>query len=394
MLWVFALQWIAWPARRSAGKITMHVLVTTDTLTRVWTHTQELVTGLVNLGVRVTLVSFGDIPLPHQTSWMDELPGLDYRPTAFRLAWMQEGQLDLEESSRYLVALTKELRPDLLHLNQLCHGALPVETLRVVGAHGDLITWWRAVHGREPKESRWLNWYREVVTEGVAQADVVVAYSPSMLEAIRDCYGSPRRATVLNNGRDPAIFNPYISKHDFALACGRLVDPAKQVSLLMQHSHPLPICIVDSDDKLAPPGVPICADVKLKVHETDISLKGPQTEAQLRLLYSRAAIFVAASRYDPLGLCVIEAALSRCAIVANDVPCFREVWGDAAIYFQTNDADSLADVIRRLHEQRDLCRGYGARAFQRAREFFSAARMSENYLQLYRRTLAAQSMAA
>ena len=42
----------------------MHVLVTTDTLSGVWTYTQELVTGLANRGVRVTLVSLGDIPLP------------------------------------------------------------------------------------------------------------------------------------------------------------------------------------------------------------------------------------------------------------------------------------------------------------------------------------------
>ena len=63
----------------------MHVLVTTDTLSGVWTYTQELVTGLVSRGVRVTLVSLGDIPLPQQTLWMDELHGLDYRQLPF--AW-------------------------------------------------------------------------------------------------------------------------------------------------------------------------------------------------------------------------------------------------------------------------------------------------------------------
>ena len=74
----------------------VHVLVTTDTLSGVWTYTQELVTGLVSRGVRVTLVSLGDIPLPQQTSWMDDLQGLEYRPTAFRLDWMQEAEQDLQ----------------------------------------------------------------------------------------------------------------------------------------------------------------------------------------------------------------------------------------------------------------------------------------------------------
>jgi glycogen synthase len=103
----------------------VHVLVTADSLSGSWTYTRELVTGLVTRGVRVTLVSFGEIPLPEQTSWMDHLHGLDYRPTAFRLEWMQEAEEDLPESTAFLAALVRELRPDLLHLNQFCHGHLP-----------------------------------------------------------------------------------------------------------------------------------------------------------------------------------------------------------------------------------------------------------------------------
>jgi glycogen synthase len=372
----------------------VHVLVTTDTLSGVWTYTQELVTGLVNRGVQVTLVSFGDIPLPHQTTWMDNLEGLDFRPTAFRLAWMEEGEQDFIESSRYLAALTKELRPDLLHLNQLCYGTLPVKTPRVVVAHGDLISWWKAVHGHEPKPSRWLRWYRDVVTQGVSYATTLVAPSVWMLETIGMSYTRPRRDAVIYNGRNPIFFNPYVSKTDSVLAVGRLLDAGKQVSLLTQHAHPLPVCIVNSDEPVAATGLPICTDVKVQGHEASVSVKGAQTEAQLRMLYSRAAIFVATARYEPVGLSALEAALSRCAIVANDIPSFREVWGDAAIYFRANDAESLADVIRRLHERRDLCHGYAARAFQRARECFTAKRMIDEYLRLYQRTVGVEAAAA
>jgi len=371
----------------------VHVLVTADTLSGVWTYTQELVTGLVSRGVRVTLVSFGDVPLPPQTAWMEKLDGLEYRPTAFSLDWMQDGEQDFTDASAYLTALVKELKPDLLHLNQLCYGSLPVRTPRIVVAHGDLISWWKAVHGHEPKESRWLRWYRNVVTEGLARASVVVAPSVWMLDAIRGCYTRPGRDAVIYNGRNPIFFNPYVSKSDSVLAVGRLLDAGKQVSLLTQHMHPLPVCIVNSDEAVSA-ALPISADVKLAADETSVSLKGAQTEAQLRLLYSRASIFVATSRYEPFGLCAVEAALSRCAIVANDIPTFREMWGDAAIYFQANDAASLADVIRRLHQQRDLCRGYGARAYQRARECFTAKRMIDDYVKLYQRTLNAELAAA
>jgi len=372
----------------------MHVLVTTDTLSGVWTYTQELVTGLCNCGVRVTLVSFGDIPLPLQTSWMENLRDLEYRPTAFRLDWMQEGEQDFQDSSAYLAALVQEIKPDLLHLNQLCYGSLPVDTPKVVVGHGDLISWWKAVHGHEPKDGRWLRWYRDLVSRGIEQASVVVAPSVWMLDTLHACYGRPQKDAVIYNGRNPIWFNPYISKNDSVLAVGRLLDAGKQVSLLTQHSHPLPICIVNADKPNGVPLVPISADVKVDADEGSVSLKGAQTEAQLRMLYSRAAIFVATSRYEPFGLTALEAALSRCAIVANDIPSFREIWGNAAVYFQANDAASLADVLRRLHEQRDLCRGYGARAYQRARECFTAKRMIDDYLKLYERTLQSEAVAA
>jgi glycogen synthase len=372
----------------------VHVLVTTDTLSGVWTHTQELVAGLVNSGIQVTLVSFGEIPLPSQVSWMESLPGLDYRPTAFRLDWMQEGQTDFRDSARYLTALVKERQPDLLHLNQLCYGSLPVRTPRLVVAHGDLISWWKAVHGSEPKESSWLRWYRFLVTQGLQQATAVVAPSLWMLETIRSCYTHPKQEAVIYNGRNPVFFNPYVSKLDSVLAVGRLHDASKQLALLTQHAHPVPVCIVNSEGPMAVPSAPISTDVKVQAKEACVSLKGMQTEVQLRTLYSRAAIFAATSRYEPCGHGTLEAALSRCAIVANDIPHFREIWGDAAIYFRANDADSLAEVIRRLHERRDLCRGYAARAYQRARQCFTAKRMVEEYLQLYGRMLGQEAAAA
>jgi len=349
----------------SRGEI-VHVLVTSDTLSGTWTYTRELVAGLVIRGMRVTLVSFGEIPLPQQTSWMDHLHGLEYRPTAFRLDWMDEGQQDFGESCAYLTGLVKELKPDLLHLNQLCYGSLPVSVPRVVVAHGDLITWWKAVHGREPKQDKWLQWYREVVTRGLAQASVVVAPSMWMRDTIRESY-TRGRDTVIYSGRNPIFFNPYVGKDDSVLAVGRLLDVGKQVSLLTQHSHPLPICIVGSDIPVhGPSRVPIRADVKLSIDEMNVALKGPQTEAQLRTLYSRASIYAATSRYEPFDMSAVEAAFSRCAIVANDIPAFREIWGDAVLYFHENDAASLASAIRRLSGQRDLCRTYANRAFQRA----------------------------
>ena len=365
----------------------VHILITTDTITGVWTYTRELVTSLVTSGAKVTLVSFGEIPLPEQVSWMDHLHGLDYRPTAFRLEWMQEAENDFLDSCRYLEWLIREVRPDILHSNQYCYGALEAAIPRVIVAHGDLISWWVTVHGHQPSHTSWLEWYRSIVSQGLAAADAVVSPSEWMRETLRACYIRPRDERVIHNGRNPIFFNPYVSKEDTVLAVGRWWDAGKQVSLLTQHAHEMPVCIVGSEAPGYIPRAPIRADVRLAIDKVSVSFKGPQTEAQLRSLYSRASIYAATSRYEPFGMSPLEAALSRCAIVANDIPTFREIWDDAAIYFERNNAASLAENIRLLNEDRELCRAYGNLAYHRARERFTAKRMLDDYLQLYRSLL-------
>jgi len=372
----------------------VHVLVTGDILSGSWTYTRELVTGLVTRGVRVTLVSFGEIPWPEQTSWMDHLHGLDYRPTAFRLEWMQEAEEDLPESSAFLTALIRELRPDVLHLNQFCYGDLAVDVPRIVMAHGDLITWADAVRERVQTPACSMAWYRQTVLRGIAHADAVVAPSAWMLDRIRAVYGRPRRGEVIYPGRNPIFFNPYVSKDDCVLAVGRLVDAGKQVSLLTQETHPVPVCIVGAEHTVPVPRIPIRADVKIATDQTSVAIRGPQTESQLRMLYSRASIYAATARYEPLGMAALEAAFSRCAIVANDIPSFREIWGDAALYFRTNDAVSLAENIRQLSQDRSLRRAYAELAYTRARERFTTKRMIEDYLQLYRSLISVRSLAA
>ena len=372
----------------------MHVLVTADSLSGSWTYARELVTGLVTRGVHVTLVSFGEIPLPDQTSWMDHLHGLDYRPTAFRLEWMLEAEQDLPDSSGFLISLIQELRPDVLHLNHFCYGNLPVDVPRVIMAHGDLITWTQAVHDHAPRPQRPLSWYRTTVINGLSGADAVVAPSAWMLDRISACYGAPRRGEVIYPGRNPIFFNPYVSKDDCVLAVGRLVDASKQVFLLTQQRHPLPVCIVGAEQTVPMPRIPIRADVKVATEETSVAIRGPQTDAQLRALYSRAAIYAATSRYEPLGMPALEAAFSRCAIVANDIPSYRETWGDAALYFRTNDAASLAENIRLLNEDRPMRRAYAEMAYARARERFTTKRMIDQWLELYRSIRCAHAEAA
>jgi len=357
----------------------MHVLITADTVGGVWAYARELVTGLARRGVRVTLVSFGEIPGPEQMAWLACLPNVDFRPTDFHLEWMQDSGADLDASAEYLCELVREVNPELLHLNQYFYGSLPVDVPKLVVAHSDVLSWWVAVHGEAPRDTPWIRGYREIVTRGLSQATAVVAPSCWMLDQLSAHYTPPARASVVYNGRSPEEFDPNAPKEEYMISVGRLWDCGKQMNLLTACELPMKTLVVGSEvhpDKSF-------RSVPKRPRGTRAQFMGSQPPERLRQLFSRAAIYAATSRYEPFGLAPVEAALSRCAIVANDIPSFHEIWGDTACYFRRNNAQSLAASMARLHADRRLRERYAESAYERACKRFSADRMVDDYLALY-----------
>lgn len=369
----------------------MHVLITADTLGGVWTYTRELVSGLARRGVRVTLVSFGEPPMRVQSEWLDKLPEVDFRPTSFPLEWMRNSQADVENSAEYLAALVWEVKPDLLHLSQYFYGALPVDVPRIVVAHSDVVSWWVGVHGHEPPGDGWVHWYREMVTRGLSHATAVVAPSQWMLDQLATYYLRPAIGRVIHNGRSPELFDPDSDKRDCVLSVGRLWDSGKQVALLTEQSPPVPVYIVGSDvhpDEVFRAGSR-CNGTGARLH-----FPGLLSQAELSAYYSHAAIYAATSRYEPFGLAPVEAALSRCAVVANDIPTFQELWGGAAVYFRRNDPETLRETIQHLLSDRELLQRSADLAYERALARFAADRMVDDYLALYGAMIPAEVAAA
>jgi glycosyltransferase involved in cell wall biosynthesis len=285
----------------------------------------------------------------------------------------------VEESKTYLTRVIREVRPDILHLNQYCYGDLPVDVARILVVHSDVVSWWVAVKGHEPEESNWIRWYRETVKRGIQGAETVVAPSRWMLDAFSQCYKKPGDALVIHNGRNAKHFSTDQVKQNFVLSSGRLWDAGKQLALLLKHKHPVPIEVAGTMEE---PGNTRALNEQM-INESNVRFLGPCSAARMRELFGRAAVYVATSCYEPFGLAPLEAALSRCALILNDIPSFRELWGSAAFYFRTNDADDLAQAVRLFSGSPELRYSFGVAAYERATEMFSSEAMITKYERLY-----------
>jgi glycosyltransferase involved in cell wall biosynthesis len=74
------------------------------------------------------------------------------------------------------------------------------------------------------------------------------------------------------------------------------------------------------------------------------------TDAQLCGLFVSASGFVFPSLYEGFGLPILEAFVAGCPIAVSDISVFREIAGDAALYFDPAEPESCASAIECLLE--------------------------------------------
>jgi glycosyltransferase involved in cell wall biosynthesis len=96
---------------------------------------------------------------------------------------------------------------------------------------------------------------------------------------------------------------------------------------------------------------------------------GHVSAARLATLYQAANVLLFPSLEEGFGLPVLEAMARRLPVVAANTSALPEVGGDAALYADPRDPQSMAENVQRAVEDEPLRRSLIARGLARAREF-------------------------
>lgn len=165
---------------------------------------------------------------------------------------------------------------------------------------------------------------------------IAVAYP-----AISDVFAEPASAQALARRRDMGITRPYV------LFVGRR-GQYKNFSVIL---HALAIARSRLDlDVVAVGGAPTlesweCDLVTRARMEDRIHLVGTRSDDELRDLYAGAAAVVVPSLGEGFGIPLVEGMAAGAQIVVSDIPVFREIAGDAAIYFDPHEPEALATAL-------------------------------------------------
>jgi glycosyltransferase involved in cell wall biosynthesis len=360
----------------------MRVMLTTDAVGGVWTYALELVRYMSRRGIEVHLCVLGPAPTARQKKEAESAGANRIEITDLPLDWTAASEQELDQVATQLQSHAKNIHADIVHLNAPAQAGVSQWPLPlIVTAHSCVRTWWNAVGtGPIPED---LAWRAHRTAAGVGLARSVITPSAAFARDVASAYGKQTAITAIHNGRGiPSGRLQREARDTIILTAGRLWDKGKNLRLI--------------DDAAWISGEEICAAGPLQGPNGEtIALRslrhiGSLDAEEMNAYFQRTAIFVSASKYEPFGLAVLEAAQSGAALVLSDIPSFRELWDGAALFFNPDDAFALAGLLRYLtshaHDRADLA----AAAQTRARHY-SIDNMGARTLEIYEASLSAST---
>jgi len=119
---------------------------------------------------------------------------------------------------------------------------------------------------------------------------------------------------------------------------------------------------------------------------TDVVFTGFVSEGELKWLYQNTQAYVFPSLSEGFGLPALEAMVHGAPVVSSDATCLPEVYGDAAVYFDPENVQDMAEKITKVISNENLRQELIKKGHKQAGKY-SWRRMAEQTLEVYNQVL-------
>ncbi len=328
----------------------------------------------------------------------------------FKILVCDVSHYSLKEQFAVLLQLIK-LKPDLVHFP---HFNIPVfYPGRFVVTIHDLIK--HTSKGMETTTraplAYWFKYlgYRGVFSQAVKRAVKIIVPSMTVKDELIKTYHLPEeKIEVIYEGveekfkikneklkmtiQNAKILDKYDIKRPFIIYTGSLY-PHKNVERLVKAI----ICLNDSNhfNKVIRLVV-VCARnvfyerfkkrVKEMKGERLIKFLGFVPDEDLAILYKQAEAFIFPSLSEGFGLPGLEAMACGLPVVCSDIAVFREIYGEAACYFDALDFRDMAKKIEMVIKNSKIRKGLIKNGFEKIKKY-SWEKMAKKTLEVYENSL-------
>jgi glycosyltransferase involved in cell wall biosynthesis len=320
----------------------------------------------------------------------------DLLPARTGLSWRLDERLQpvIERVNRRLMGMWAKTKRDVV-FQSTYFTSLPVRVPHVAIAHD--LNHELFPHLYDGPFGRWL---RQRYPEYLREADRIIAVSHTTKAHVCKFYGiDPERVDVVHHATDHSTFFPETSDRTLArlwdefrirppyiLYVGVHASPFKNFGTLLEAFRR---CAREQPHTLVVAGPPWNQEEEERISHlpayASVRIVRYPDDALLRALYGFATAFVYPSLFEGFGIPLLEAMACGTPIVASDIPPFREVAGDAVLYFDPSDPDDMANAIRRCFKE-SSSQEYRARGLQRAGAYSWDRSASDTYA-VYKKAL-------
>lgn len=200
--------------------------------------------------------------------------------------------------------------------------------------------------------------YRQIVNRAIKKAQVVFVPAETIKKTVLKYYPQVEKKIIITKEG----IADYYQRHSLQLLNNSLskkrlkkqlvytgsLYPHKNLVLVIKALAKLPkyrLLIVGSRSVFQTRVRNLVARYKVK---KQVDFLGYLTDEQLLKLYQESLALVQPSLSEGFGLTGIEAMASGTAVLASDIPVFREVYQNHAIYFDPHNCQSFIDALEKL----------------------------------------------
>jgi glycosyltransferase involved in cell wall biosynthesis len=196
--------------------------------------------------------------------------------------------------------------------------------------------------------------YRLISSSAISRASTIFVPTKTIASTIANYYkNTHKKVVVCNEGIAPlyekalktTVGSQKISKQ--FIYTGSLY-PHKNLKLIIQSLRKLPkhkLLIASSRNLFQRQIRTLAANYKVK---KQVVFLGFVSDEKLIELYQKSLALVQPSFSEGFGLTGIEAMASQTAVLASDIPVFREIYQDAALFFDPHSTTSFLEAVKTL----------------------------------------------
>ncbi len=356
----------------------LRILITIGSAGDLWQYSLDLARGLSRLGHETVLASTGPSATTGQIAVAAAIGGLRLVDSGIRLDRLDGERVSLVPAAEAIADLAAETDCDIVQLDTPALAALANFGRPVVAIlHGCVASRWEAVQGTALPAD--LARRTGLVAEGLRAADAVVAPTSAFGATVKRHHGLESAPRTVHPGRSP-VAAPNGVPRDFVFTAGRLWDEGKNFGMLDSAAGRIAVPVRAAGPVAGPNGARVLFD--------NIHCLGTLGEEELGRWLSARPVFVSAALHEPFGIAALDAASAGCALVLSDIPAFRELWDEVAIFVDPRDEDGFARAIGDLVGD-DFERAVLGRAARERAERYTPDAMAAQMANLYRGLLPA-----